>query len=159
MSYKVYKIENLTNGKVYIGCTNSNGRYRFNSHKILHPEISKDYAESCEDNFLIQDVFETNDVETASQKELELIKLYRRRAYNGKKSVPYSYPNSEPMHELIAVSAPVKSALKMEAVLQDFKSRGDLIAHLLNYWYETEGLRVEAVKKGQSVDEFINSLL
>lgn len=87
-SYKIYKITNIINNKVYIGQTKRNPRTRYNEH-LRNEEILKYAGEKYGRENLILEIIEENLSQAeANEKEKIYIKVYNSL-------VPYGYNLSE----------------------------------------------------------------
>ena len=84
--YRIYKITNLINNKVYIGRTNKIARYRFLDHARAFSDLGKDMRKYGKKNFSIEILCYCNTKEEAEEKEIyftrQFSNTYNKRENN-----------------------------------------------------------------------------
>jgi len=91
----VYKVQNKINGKVYVGCTGQQLKYRFGQH-LCSPDMTefhKDLRTYGKDAFLVEEIAQVDDVDEALELEsmfIGVLDAVRPNGYNVKIAAHYN---------------------------------------------------------------------
>lgn len=86
MTYRIYRITNLINGKLYIGLTTTEIKQRWSVHKSETrscPLLGRAIRKYGHNNFIIEEIYNATNKENMKIMEAEFIKLYNTMNPNG----------------------------------------------------------------------------